>query len=156
MHAGTTARLGIAVMLATFMVVGPRCHGLLKQYANRLGSFPQLFSAIAGNLLAFVCFYGLSALVLEGPPSHYSDHALVAAWVITGLATLICWALALLPADIWVSLLRQSRWNLVVGPVLGVTAFLCPACRRSVENSFEGDVATRRLPVDPRISRHVL
>lgn len=125
MHAGTAARLGIAVVLATFMVIGPHCFGMLKQSASRLRRFPGFIPALAGNLLAFLCFYGLSGLVLEGPPSRYSDHALVAAWVISGLITLILWSLAVLPIDLWGALLRGSGSNLLVGPALGVTAFLC-------------------------------
>ena len=91
-YAGDAARLSIVVGLVTLMIVGPSCHALLKQKASGLTRFPQLITAIAGNLLAFASFYGLSAYVLEGPASRYYEGPLVVAWAITGLATVVFWA----------------------------------------------------------------
>jgi exosortase E/protease (VPEID-CTERM system) len=123
--AGVAARLSIVVGLVTLMIVGPSCHALLKQKASGLTRLPQLITAIAGNLLAFASFYGLSAYVLEGPASRYYEGPLVVAWAITGLATLVFWAVAAVPVDLWASLSTQMGWGLAVGPLLGTSAFLC-------------------------------
>ena len=77
------ARVGIAITLATAMAVLPRCHELLKQRALRPDHSSRFFPAMAGNLCAFLTFYELSALVLEGPRSRVSDEALTVAWGLT-------------------------------------------------------------------------
>ena len=57
-YTGAIARLGIVVGLITLMVIVPRCHGLLKQEADRLGNTSWFIPSIAGNLLAFPASIG--------------------------------------------------------------------------------------------------
>ena len=124
-HLGSVGRLGIAVGLATILVAGPRCYRELKREASRLDGSRWFFPAILGNLVAFLSFYWLSVPVLEGAgPSHPADWALVVAWGVTGLATLVLWGMAILPAGLWVVLICRSAGSLVAGPALGVAAYL--------------------------------
>jgi exosortase E/protease (VPEID-CTERM system) len=124
-HTGTAARIGTAVCLTTLMVIGLRGLGPVNQGADRRARWSSCIPPLVGNLFAFLSFYQLSGLVLEGPASPYSDRALALAWGLAGFATLLFWAMAILPADLWVSLVRQNGRNLTLGPVLGVAAFLC-------------------------------
>jgi len=124
-HLGSVARLGIAVGLATILVAGPRCYRELKREASRLDGSMWIFGAVFANLVAFLAFYWLSVPILEGAgPSHPADWALVVAWGMTGLATLVLWGMAILPADLWVVLICRSAGSLVAGPALGVAAYL--------------------------------
>jgi len=123
-HAGTIARLGIAIGLATLMVAGSRWLRLLRQECLRVNDSSVVLSAIGGNLLAFFVFYGLSTVTLEGAPSRHSDLALALAWILAGFATLVFWAMAVLPAGLWYSILTRCGWSLAIGPALGLVAFL--------------------------------
>jgi exosortase E/protease (VPEID-CTERM system) len=124
LHSGTVTRLGIAVGLATMLVASPRIFRVLKRLSDRDKAAPWFLRWLAGNLLSFLSFYRLSALVLEGHRSQSFEWILVAAWGITGVATFVFCALASLPVDAWASLLRQNGLCLVVGPALGTIAFL--------------------------------
>ena len=71
----------------------------------------------------FSVFFWLSAPLLEGHATRYSTSwILFAAWIVSGSATLIVWGLAFLPADLWISLVRQSAGSLIAGPMLGIAA----------------------------------
>jgi exosortase E/protease (VPEID-CTERM system) len=124
MHSGSVTGLGTAVGLATLLVASPRVFRLLNQESDRANAAPWRLRLVAGNLLSFASFYGLSTLALEGRSWQYSELALVAAWGIAGVATVVFCAMASMPVDVWASLLRQSGPSLVVGPALGVIAFL--------------------------------
>jgi len=124
-HLGSIARLGIAAVLATILVAGPRWHRELKREASRLVGSAWFFPVILGNLVFFLSFCWLSVPVVEGAgPAHPADWALVVAWGMTGLATLVLWGMAMLPPDLWVVLIRRSAGSLVAGPALGVAAYL--------------------------------
>jgi exosortase E/protease (VPEID-CTERM system) len=124
LHSGTVTRLGIAVGLATMLVASPRVFRALKRLSDRDKAPPWFLRWLACNLLSFLSFYRLSALVLEGHRSQSFEWILVVSWGTTGVATFVFCALASLPADVWASLLRQSGLCLVVGPALGTIAFL--------------------------------
>jgi len=123
-HLGSVARLGLAIGLATLLVAGPRCYRELKRETSRLDGYTWSWRAIVGNLVAFSIFCWLSAPVLEGTgPWHPSDWALVVAWGMAGMATLVLWVLAVLPADLWVVLIWRGGGSLVAGPALGAAAY---------------------------------
>ena len=122
-HAGAAARVGLAIGLFTLLVASPRWYKELRGSWAQLKQLPVFSPAIIANLAAFFCFFCISVPVLEGYAAPYaSSWALFAAWVVSGAATLIFWALALLPLDLWKSLVRQSAGSLVVGPTLGIAA----------------------------------
>jgi len=122
-RSGSVVRFCLLVGLATLLVAGPRCYSELKRESERLRHSQWPFPAILGNFVACFAFYGLSASIFEGDgPAHPLDWILVVAWGMAGLATLILWALALLPADLWVVLISRSAGSLVVGIALGTAA----------------------------------
>jgi len=124
-YSGSAVRLGFAVGLATLLVAGPGLVRELKRVASREGGSTWSRAALAGNLVAFLSFYWLSVPILEGDgPWHPADWALLVAWGIAGLATLVCWCMAALPADLWVVLLYRSGGSLVAGPALGAAAYM--------------------------------
>ncbi len=124
-RSGSVVRFCLLVALTTLLVAGPRCYGELKRQAERLRHCHCSFPAIVGNLAAFFAFYKLSACIFEGDGSaHPMDLALIVAWGIAGLATLLLWAMALLPADVWVLLIARNAGSLVVGTALGTATHL--------------------------------
>jgi exosortase E/protease (VPEID-CTERM system) len=79
---------------------------------------------VFGNLVGFLSFYRLSAPILEGSgPVHSADWVQFAAWGLAGLATVVLWALALLPVDLWVSVLGQCGGSLAAGTAIGTAAY---------------------------------
>ena len=52
------------------------------------------------------------------------DLVLFVAWGIAGVAALLLWAMAGLPAEAWLLLIRRNAASLVAGPALGVAAHL--------------------------------
>jgi exosortase E/protease (VPEID-CTERM system) len=122
-YAGPASRIAIAIGLFTVLAAGPRWYKALRQSTDRLERLPVLSHALAANLAAFFCFFYLSAPVVEGPATSYSSSWIVfAAWITSGLATLVLWGLAVLPVDLWMLLLERSGGTLLAGPVLGIAA----------------------------------
>jgi exosortase E/protease (VPEID-CTERM system) len=122
---GSVSRLGLAVVLATALVAGPRWWNELKREAWRLEGSRWIWPAAIGNPISFLAFYWLSVPVLEGRgPVHPADWALVAAWGFAGIATLVFWAMAMLPAGLWVVLLSKTAGRLLAGSALGAAAYL--------------------------------
>ena len=123
-HAGAAARWGLAVVLVTLMIAGPHCFRVLKREAERFNRSERLFPSVVGNVVAFLTFFCLSAPILEGNgPADSSVWALFIAWAMAGLATFVLWGMAVLPGDLWVSLLSESAGSLAVGPALGTAAY---------------------------------
>ena len=105
-------------------------------------AFSRPFFSILGNLVCFLCFFGSSATVLEGAgQAGGADWLIFAAWVVSGIATLVYWSMAMLPLDLWIRLVRQSWGNVLAGSVLGCGC-VCrrSACPRSMEVTREGDL----------------
>ncbi len=123
-HAGSVVQWGLAVGLATLLVAGPRWYSELKRETDRLRQYRWSFAAILGNVAAFFAFYRLSAAIFEGEsPAPPLDGVLCVGWGIAGLATLALWATALLPADLWITLISRSAGRLAAGIALGTGAY---------------------------------
>jgi len=124
-HAATISQLGQAAAVTTLLIAWLSGYGELKRHSERLRRVPGLLPALLGNLAAFGTFFWLSVPVFErSGTADLSEWLLFAAWVASGLLTLGCWARAALPVDLWLSVVRQSGWSLVVGPSLGGAAWL--------------------------------
>jgi exosortase E/protease (VPEID-CTERM system) len=122
---GSLVQLGVAVGLATALVAGPACYREVKRSRKRLSFSALSIPAILGNLVALFAFYRLSLSIFEGDgTAHPLDWVLFVAWVMAGLATLTLWAMAVLPVDLWLVMIRRSAVSLIVGPALGVTAHM--------------------------------
>ncbi len=123
-HAGELSRIGLAVTLAVLLLAGPGCFRELMRRSWPPEHPRRWFLFLLGNLLAFLCFFETSAFVLEGvETSSRFDWPFLAIWLASGTATLVFWAMAVLPADLWIRLLEQSWRGIVAGSVLGVVAF---------------------------------
>jgi exosortase E/protease (VPEID-CTERM system) len=78
---------------------------------------------ILGNLTAFLCFFMTCGPVLErAEPAYFLDWAAFAAWLASGMATLVFWAMAALPTYVWGRLVKQSRGSIFAGLLLGLAA----------------------------------
>ncbi len=123
-HAGELSRAGIAVALAVLLVAGPTWYRELTRGSLRRERSSHVFLLILGNLAAFLCFFRTSGPVLErAEPAHFVDWVVFAAWLASGTLTLVFWAMAVLPADLWLRLGKQSRGSIFAGFVLGLAAY---------------------------------
>ncbi len=124
-HAGELARIGLAMLLATALVAGPAWYrNLMLSHVRRNSPF-EFGLAVFGNLISFLCFYFLSARVLEGDGlPRPSDWALFAAWLGSGVGTLLFWGMAFLPWEVWIRLGRVGLVRLVAGSALGGAAYM--------------------------------
>ncbi len=123
-HVATPLQLVQAATVATLLWAGPSAYRELKQHSQRLKRARGLLPAVLGNLAAFRAFFWLSVPVFERTGSADPSEWLVfAAWLASGLLTLAFWGLALLPVDLWLSVIRWSGSSLVAGPLLGAAAW---------------------------------
>jgi exosortase E/protease (VPEID-CTERM system) len=122
---GVLSRIGLAVVMATLLLAGPKWYRQLTCSSARLERSSGFVLLVLGNLAAFLCFFWLSRSVLEGDGSpNPSDWAYFAAWVISGSATLILWGLAVISWELWITLLSGSSASLLAGSALGVAAYM--------------------------------
>ena len=120
-HAGELSRAGFAVALAVLLVAGPTWYRELTRTSPQRERSSHFFLLILGNLAAFLCFFGTSGPVLErAEPAYFLDWAVFASWLASGTATLVFWAMAVLPTDLWIRLVKQSRGSILAGLVLGL------------------------------------
>ena len=122
-NAGVLSRIGVAIALAVMLLAGPVWFRELRLSSRWLKRPPHFFLRVLGNLAAFFCFFGTSAVVLEGENSSPSaDSVFFAAWFASGMATLVFWAIAALPVGLWIRLVKQSWGRVLAGSALGLAA----------------------------------
>ncbi len=122
-YTGKLSRVGFAVALAVLIIAGPKWYRELTRGSPPLVRSSRLFLLILANLAAFLCFFRTSGPVLERTePAYFVDWAVFAAWLASGTATLVFWAIAVLPADVWIRIIKQSLPRVFVGLVLGLAA----------------------------------
>ena len=122
-HAGVMLRVGVAIGLAVLLFAGPGWYRELRLSSRWLERPRHFYLCIAGNLAAFLCFFGLTTFIVEGDrPPHAADWVLFAGWLASGVAALAVWAVAVLPGDLWVRLVKQSWARVLAGSMLGLAA----------------------------------
>jgi exosortase E/protease (VPEID-CTERM system) len=123
-RAGAVPRAGLAISLAVLLMAGPTWYRELARSSRLLARTRSFFPLILGNLLAFLCFFVLSAPIVEGERSpDPADWFLFAGWVASGTAITWFWALAVMRWDLWARLLRQSWGSMIAGSVIGLGAY---------------------------------
>lgn len=120
--AGGFAKL-IMVMLAILLVVTqPR----FKDFASDLLHSPvRHFPALmALHLFVYFCFYA-STVVLFSEPRVIPEPTVSAAsaWLVSGLALIVTWGLALAPLSFWQRTVSQEKHSIAVAAVVGVVAW---------------------------------
>jgi exosortase E/protease (VPEID-CTERM system) len=111
-------RLATSIVLAILLVAGARLIAIVRRHETRgLGSSAPFFLAHIGSLAVFAA---LTSTIMEndfsalGHPSAWS-----LAWLLSGLATLIAWGLALFPPHLWSEFVTEESARLVAGVALG-------------------------------------
>jgi exosortase E/protease (VPEID-CTERM system) len=123
-NGGVVSRIGVAIALAVLLLAAPVWYRELMQSLRRLGRSRRSFAWMLANLVAFLCFFVLCVPVLEGQRSPGpADWLIFAAWSASGTATLVFWAMAILPGHLWIRLVRQSWGSILAGGVLGFGAY---------------------------------
>ncbi len=133
----SAAQLVVAVGIAT-LVLGGRT---LKSELDRLCSSPdparRSWAYLAGHVAAYATFVGLTASIWEGAggTSPIAFGAVVA-WVFSGLATVVLWAMTALPAASWLVLGRRMSGVLALGLLVGFGAISMGRWTKSLWTSF--------------------
>ncbi len=80
---------------------------------------------LLGHFAALALFTRLTAVVLEGDLEHTSSmpNAWVGAWLLSGTATALMWALAGLPAAVWRRVLRVGWPVALLSALVGLTGW---------------------------------
>jgi exosortase/archaeosortase family protein len=121
---GRFARSGLTVGAILLFVAALPCYRELtnRVSAGRLPLAGRPLAATLGNLVACVGFYRLSAQIFEGARGPLVGWPLVVAWWLAGLAALVFWGLAVLPAVTWAVLARRCAGSLALGATAGIAA----------------------------------
>jgi exosortase E/protease (VPEID-CTERM system) len=115
--------LGIAIGTAIVLLWGRGLRAQLERVWIELATPRRAWPFVTAHVLAFILFFRLTAIVLEG----HSGPAGVAApwgaaWVAAALATGLLWVAALLPAKALVLLARHAPGTLLAAAAVGVAA----------------------------------
>jgi exosortase E/protease (VPEID-CTERM system) len=115
--------LGIAALAGTLLVSGPRLWAELRGQSERLEQSSGWWLYLIGHLVALAAFARLTALTNS---SELLDLRNPGAWVVlwgaTGGLAVGLWALAALPAGVWLRLARRCWAGLLAGLGAGIGA----------------------------------
>ncbi|MEO7275306.1 MAG: exosortase E/protease, VPEID-CTERM system [Vicinamibacterales bacterium] len=117
-------RLASSIAVVVLLLAG----GDLLRSVKRLPP-PATVAWRLGPLVAhaslLVAFAGITARLLEGDPASLRHPALslTLAWLLTGAATLVAWALVVLPARTWMQAASTAGWRLAWGALGGVAVW---------------------------------
>jgi exosortase E/protease (VPEID-CTERM system) len=89
---------------------------------------------LLGHFAVLAIFTELTGVVLEGDLGHKSSmsYAWVSAWFVSGTATVLLWALALLPAAVWRRLLRSGWPMALLSVVIGLAGWAAGLAARQL------------------------
>jgi exosortase E/protease (VPEID-CTERM system) len=114
-------QIGSAVLIAILVFGGASWRDEVRRRLQERGVAHRPWLFLAGNLLAFLAFFQLTATVLEGS-IRYSAHpeAWVLSWFALGALVLALWLGSLLPPSSWLPLAKHGFGVLIAGILLGL------------------------------------
>ena len=91
------------------------------------------------HFFAFVAFAVVTSLIFEIPSNLARLSApWIAGWLALAGATLLLWLFALAPGHFWLQLIRQERATLLMGVLLGISAWMLIRMLSQYEASLLG------------------
>lgn len=116
-------RLIIAVTAATLFLGGASLWKEIRQLPVPPLSFRTTGVPLLAHLTALTSFTAVTALLLEGEAVVLSKPAWTVLWVGLGVSAAVLWALAVLPAHLWLRLMGCNRVVLFAGLAVGGLAW---------------------------------
>jgi exosortase E/protease (VPEID-CTERM system) len=131
-------RAALWMIGACLLLICPRLKIILGGLQERSAEYRWQIG-LAGHVLAFAAFAVVTDLIfgLPGNPARLSVPWF-AGWLALAGATLLSWWLALAPAGFWLGLIRRESAALLMGCLLGISAWLLVRMLSRYETSLLG------------------
>jgi len=100
-----TVRLGVAVVLGSLIFAESRAKDNFKRISAECGAHGIGWPLIAAHAAMMLLFVGLSSILFQ---HNASGNALVLAWGLTGIASFVLAACAVIPAGVWADIFRST------------------------------------------------
>jgi exosortase E/protease (VPEID-CTERM system) len=115
---------GLWIIGACLVILSPRFKIILSALREQSIEYHWLVW-LGFHLLAFAAFVVVTELIF-GIPTHPARLSApwFAGWFALASATLLLWLLAFAPAHFWLRLIRQERTSLLMGCLLGISAWM--------------------------------
>jgi exosortase E/protease (VPEID-CTERM system) len=122
-HASMIMPLGAAIGTAAVLLWSQRLRPQLAGAAVQLVEPRRAWPLVLAHLVAFVVFFQVTAIVLEGEFGRSGiPGPWAAAWVSTGIVTGVLWIAALIPPKVLLSLARRAAGPLLAAAAVGAAA----------------------------------
>ncbi len=123
-HGHHLLRLILVSAAATLLFGGKRLYEEAKRLGPRLAWNSRNWLLLAAQLLVFFGFFQITAFIWERVPAAGANQGLwLAAWVLTGLGTVVLWAATLLPGWAWRHLATKAILPILGGIAVGLAAW---------------------------------
>jgi exosortase E/protease (VPEID-CTERM system) len=131
-------RLGVTVAATTLLFGGVSLWQALWRDGSPMSGRHPWWAYLLGHFAALGLFTWLTAVVLEGDLRLTSAYpaAWVGAWFTAGVAVLLLWSLACLPAAAWLRLARRRWQTLLLGISVGTAAWAVGLTAERLWNSL--------------------
>jgi exosortase E/protease (VPEID-CTERM system) len=126
------------ISCACLLILSPRLKAVLGNLLEQSSEYRWL-NRLALHIFAFVAFAVTTALIFAMPidPARLSAPWF-AAWFVLAGTTLLLWLLAIAPGHFWLQLIRQDYKALLMGCLLGVSAWVLIKILSQYETSLLG------------------
>lgn len=130
--------ISLWIFCSCLLVFSPRLVAIFSNLRKQSNKYRWLDWLVL-HILAFVVFAIITALIFEMPlnPARLSV-SWFASWFTMAGATLLLWLLAVAPGHFWLRLIRQEYATLLMGGLLGVSAWMLIAILSRYETSLLG------------------
>ncbi len=119
--------LSLWIFCACLLIFSPRFKVIFSHLPEQ-SSEHRWLDWLLFHAFTFVAFAVITALIFEAPthPARLSA-SWFAGWFALAGATLLLWLLALAPGHFWLRLIRQEHMSLLLGCLLGISAWMLMA-----------------------------
>ena len=100
-----SVRLGVAIVLGSLIFAESRAKNNFQRISGECGAYGIGWRLVAAHAGALAVFVALSQILFQGAAS---SNALVIGWGITGVASLVLAACAIVPAHVWIDIFRST------------------------------------------------
>jgi exosortase E/protease (VPEID-CTERM system) len=126
------------ILCASLLIFSPRLKVLLSNLLEQSSEYRWL-DWLVFHVLAFAAFTVITALIFGMPtnPARLSAPWF-AGWFALASATLLLWLLAIAPGHFWLQLIRQDYTALLMGCLVGISAWMLIGILSQYETSLLG------------------
>lgn len=127
------------ISCSCLLILSPRLKVILGNLLEQSSEYYRWLYWLALHVLALVAFTVITALIFEIPINPARLSILwFSGWFALAGTTLVLWLLAIAPGHFWLQLIRQEYTALLVGCVVGISAWMLIGILRQYETSLLG------------------